>query len=87
MKEYYLKPEFDSRKSFYDKAKVRQCPDGELDLISYRRRVATIYPDRGVSLHRDWDMSQTTLRHVKEFLRQNGLRADTLQQIREDYTT
>lgn len=83
--EYYLMPQFDTCKSFYDKAKVRLLPDGETDLISYSSRVATIYPDGDVALCKDWDSSPTTLRHVKEFLKQNGYRADSLKQIRTDY--
>lgn len=85
--EYYLLPQFDSRKSFYEKARVRMLPDGEMDLISYGSRVATIYPDGDVALYKDWDTSQTTLRHVKEFLRQNGYRADSKRQIEARYGT
>ena len=29
--------------------------------------------------------SQTTLRHIKEFLKQNGFKADSKKQIMEDY--
>ena len=33
----------------------------------------------------EWDGSATTLRHVKEFLKQNCFKADTLAQMRKDY--
>ena len=32
-----------------------------------------------------WDCSSTTLRHVKEFLKQNGFEVNSLSQMRRDY--
>ena len=78
-----LEPEYDARKSFYGKAFIEQTPTGP-ELYSYGTRVAKI-EDGKVVLFRLWNSSQTTLRHVKEFLRQYGFKADTQKQIEKDY--
>lgn len=82
MQEYELMPQYDSRKSFYGKARVRNN-DGDLELISYSTRVAVIYPDKTASVYGTY--SNTTLRHIKEFLKQNGLKAESKKQIEADY--
>ena len=53
-----------------------------MSLLSYGTLVATIYDGQAkvYSTH-----SATTLRHIKDFLRQNGFRADTKSQIERDY--
>ena len=81
---FELAPKFDSRKSFYGKAKIRLDGDRQV-LLSYDTPVAFIEPDRLPVMLDDWDSSQTTLRHVKEFLKQNDFTADTLEQMRGDY--
>lgn len=53
-----------------------------LTLTSYSTEVATIA--NGVARVRG-TYSQTTLRHIKEFLKQNGFRADNSKQIMADY--
>lgn len=72
---YELDARYDSRNSFYGKAHVEEIGN-TLKLYSYDTHVATIEPNaEGVVeclLKPAWDYSQTTLRHVKEFLRQNG---------------
>lgn len=85
---YYLAPRFDSRKSFYDKAVVEEyC--GSKELYSYNHKVCTITTDKDgnktLVLHYLWNYSPTTLRHVKEFLKQEGFKADSKAQIAEDY--
>ena len=80
---YEMSPVHDSRKSFYGKARVDDS-DGVLTLYSYNTPVAKIANGR-VELLPRWDESQTTLRHVKEFLRQNGFEASSLSQIRKTY--
>lgn len=78
---------YDSRQSFYGKARV-EYNDGDLELISYRTRVAVIYKERtpGLPVARVYDTySATTLRHIKEFLKQNGFIANTAKQIMADY--
>lgn len=80
---YDMSPNFDARKSFYGKARVDDNGDTKT-LLSYNTPVCKI--DGGkVTLLPRWDESQTTLRHVKEFLKQNGFTADSLAQIRRDY--
>lgn len=78
-----LEPRYDARKSFYNKAETRE-ENGETILSSYGVDVAKI-KDGKVTLLPKWDFSQTTLRHVKEFLRQHGFKADSKMQILKDY--
>lgn len=78
-----LEPEYDTRKSFYNKAETRE-ENGETILSSYDVDVAKI-KDGKVTLLPKWDFSQTTLRHVKEFLRQHGFKADSKVQMIKDY--
>jgi len=71
---YELTPQFERRKSFYGKATVRLADNRTKTLYSYgtpvveldlKRRELNYYP--GVR------MSQTTRRHLREFLRQEGV--------------
>lgn len=86
-----LDPEYDRRKSFYHKAKVVSFKDGREVLYSYGTPVCRIGKDGKATLLRKgyygWGSSATTLRHVKEFLKQHGLRADSSSQIGRDYPT
>jgi len=79
--EYKLKTQYDSRKDFYGKARVID-EDGKKVLISYETRVAEIENGKPkvYGLY-----SQTTTRHIKEFLLQNGFKADNSKQIMADY--
>ena len=77
-----LKTEFDARKSFYGKANVRFEEDKTI-LQSYNTDVAYIKEDKAIV---KVIYSQTTFRHIKEFLKQNGFKADTKQQILKDYS-
>ena len=86
MRYYELAPEYDARKSFYGKALVFDLGSGILELHSYGSPVAKINLKRhAVVLFSAWDHSATTLRHVKEFLRQHGFKAETKAQIGRDY--
>ena len=80
---YDMIPEYDSRKSFGGKAKV-DISNGVLTLFSYGTPVAKIENDK-VELLPEWDSSITTFRHVKEFLKQNGFKAETSAQLKKDY--
>ena len=85
----YLKPIYDSRQSFYNKATVTEDKNGKY-LMSYNTVVARITnKNHGYSIPAYaevyGDYSQTTLRHIKEFLKQNGFKAETKQQILKDY--
>jgi len=83
---FNLRPIHDSRKSFYGKAEVVETGDLK-ELYSYGIKVASISyanpnkPD--VVVYGTY--SPTTLRHIKEFLKQNGFKAESKKQILEDY--
>lgn len=79
----YLIPKHDSRKSFYNKAVVEH-QGNRTTLYSYNVKVAEIHNGK-LKLFKDWDYSSTTLRHTKEFLKQNGFIAETKAQIQKDY--
>lgn len=79
--EFKLKPEYDSRKSFYGKARTYE-ENGKTVLVSYNTEVAYIQDGKAVV---KGTYSDTTLRHIKEFLKQNGFKAESKQQILKDY--
>ena len=81
MKKYELNASYDARNSFYGKAKVIE-QDNKKTLISYNIEVATI--ENGIAKVND-TYSQTTLRHIKEFLLQNGFKADSKKEIEQNY--
>ena len=76
-----LKCNYDSRKSFYNKAKVK-TEGNKIILLSYGTEVCLI--ENGKAIVKD-DYSVTTLRHIKEFLKQNGFKAENKEQILKDY--
>jgi len=82
MAEYELRCIHDNRKSFYQKAKVRYEGDRQI-LKSYSTDVA--YIENGKARVNGM-YSQTTLRHIKEFLKQNGFKAETWAQMEKDYS-
>ena len=65
---FELKPKFDSRKSFYGKATVDD-EGGAKTLYSYNTPVARV-TDGKLELLPKWNYSQTTRRHVADFVRQ-----------------
>jgi hypothetical protein len=79
---YYLDTKYDSRKSFYNKAMVSDSTD---ELYSYGVHVMSIENGKPVIKCREDQLSQTTLRHIKEFLKQKGFPAISKQQILNDY--
>ena len=81
MKKYELTNVYDSRKSFYGKAVVIE-ENNTLILFSYDTKVAEIQNGKASVYN---TQSQTTVRHIKEFLLQNGFKADTKKQIINDY--
>jgi len=86
MKSYLLEPKHDSAKSFYRKARVEFLPDGDEILISYETPVALwVKFDNTLVLQHTDKFSATTLRHVKEFLKQSGFKAENKKQILADY--
>ena len=80
-----LSPQYDSRKSFYNKAYVVDDNDGNSTLYSYNTPVCRIANGK-VELLPKWDYSATTLRHVKDFLQQNGFEAGSKAQIAKKYS-
>lgn len=81
---YGLEAQYDSRKSFGGKARVETDNAGTETLYSYNTPVVKIVKGE-VTLLPKWDSSATTLRHVKEFLKQHDLKAESKKQIAKDY--
>ncbi len=80
---YGLEPRYDSRKSFYGKAQVDTGDKGDKNkLYSYGTLVAEIKNGKPVVYG---TYSATTLRHIKDWLKQNGFKAETSKQILADY--
>ena len=80
---YELSPRYDSRKSFYGKAHVDTGDnDDKNKLWSYDTLVAEMKDGKPVVYG---TYSATTLRHIKDWLKQNGFRADNAIQIMADY--
>ena len=70
VREFNLEPQYDSRKSFYGKAVVFIQEDGSKVLRSYNTNVARITAENELEIYGTY--SPTTLRHIKEFMYQNG---------------
>lgn len=67
--EEYLEPRFDSRASFYKKAKVVTKDNGDEELYSYGTHVGGM---RNGKPYSKGNWSQTTTRHQKEYFKQKG---------------
>ena len=78
-----LCPYYDSAKSFYGKAKVIEI-ENDVFLMSYDTIVAFFNRDTKIAKVVN-TYSATTLRHIKEFLKQSGFKAETKKQIEKDY--
>lgn len=78
---YDLIPVFDSRKSFYGKAKVIVM-ENEIVLQSYDTFVASIKNGKVII---NGFYSNTTLRHIKEFLKQNGFEVGSKKELEKMY--
>lgn len=78
-----LEIRYGSRKSFYSKAKIVKM-NGRTVLFSYNTLVAEIKETKAFVYNVE---SNTTIRHIKEFLLQNGFDATTKKQIIKDYFT
>lgn len=78
----FLEPVIDKRKSFYKKAKILIDNKGNKYLKSYDSIIAEI-KDGKVKINTDvylWD-SQTSLRHLKDFLYQLGYEIGSKQEL------
>ena len=78
-----LCPYYDSAQSFYGKARIVEIED-DVFLISYDTIVAFYNRDTRIARVMG-TYSATTLRHIKEFLKQNGFKAKDKAQIEKDY--
>lgn len=76
-----LTPIFSDQKSFYNKAQVEKTDTGKR-LYSYNLLVAEIVYNQAIVYNLETD---STLRHVKEFLKQAGFKAENKKQIKQDY--
>lgn len=79
---YDLAPTTDPRKSFYGKAKVVTDDKGGEQLYSYNTLVAEMKDGKPVVYG---TYSMTTLRHIKEWLKGHGFKAENAKQIMADY--
>lgn len=83
MTTYELEPKYDNAKSFYGKATVTELDAlNSILLRSYNTKVAKIKDNKAIVYG---TYSMTTLRHIKEFLRQNGFEVISKKQIEEEY--
>ena len=83
MNRYELTARFDSRQGFCGKAIVVE-DGGNKKLYSYNTLVAETFKNNSEAKVYN-TQSQTTVRHVMEFLKQNGFRAESKKQIEKDY--
>lgn len=72
----YLQPRFDARKSFYKKAAVFETA-ASVVLESYNTRICELYINGELWIF-DAFYSMTTMRHVKEFLKQHNVNISRL---------
>lgn len=68
----YLQPIYDARKSFYGKAKVYDL-GYQVQLESYNTIMCVLQGSCLMLCAVDYDCTQTSMRHVKEFLLQEGV--------------
>lgn len=85
MKIYDMTCQFDTQKSFYGKAKIKETQRKEVihkELLSYDTLVAscTEYKDKKVFEYLG-KFSQTTTRHQKEFFKQLGLSNKEIEEL------
>lgn len=78
-----LEPKFDSRKSFYGKARVLYTED-KIQLESYNTVVAEIDRNKNKAVIHGF-YSPTTLRHIKDFLYQHGFPVGTKAELEKMY--
>ena len=87
---YELEPKRSHQKSFYDKARVEVLPGGTQILWSYSTPVAKIENGKATLLRRGylgWFSSPTTLKHVRDFLSQNGFEVGSKSELQKMYET
>ena len=86
MTTYSLRPQYENVKSYYNKAQVLHIDGENILLYSYTTLVCSVNKKlRIFYLYDKYDHSQTTLRHVKEFLQQHGFKKMTKKELEEAY--
>lgn len=85
-KEFELEPIIDKRKSFYKKAKILIDKNGNKFLKSYDSIIAEVIIGK-VKINNDVYLcdSQTSLRHLRDFLYQLGYEIGTKQELIKMY--
>lgn len=76
-----LKPIYANVKSFYGKARIIR-ENGVIKLLSYNTVIAEIKDNK---VHINGFYSQTSTRHLKEFLQQYGFKIGTKAQLEKMY--
>lgn len=79
---YLLEARFEARQSFYNKATIIIKEDGTKILRSYTTEVASVSPKGEVKINGYY--SRTTLRHIKEFLLQEGYSVETIKKLQKE---
>ena len=78
-----------SVKSYYSKAKTTEHlnlkNENVISLYSYNTLVSYIVRNKAHITKNKNHLSNTTLRHIKEFLKQNGFKVENKKQILNDY--
>jgi hypothetical protein len=69
LSEANLEPQYSTRKSFYGKANIND----DNTLVSYGTPIMKIVDGKIQMLCRPEHLTQTTLRHIREFMQQNGM--------------
>ena len=86
MNKYFLESIYNSQKSFYNKAYVISN-NKFISLYSYNTFIIAIDRESKELIYSHyWDYSQTTLRHLKEFLKQNESFLQHNNYILKDYS-
>lgn len=81
---YELTARYDARASFYGKAKV-DVDGNSKTLYSYGTEICRISDSTAKIVCRVDQLSNTTMRHLKEFLLQNSFKAENKKQMIRDY--
>ena len=84
MNRYQLIPQYDNRKSFYGKATV-VVEGGTKTLTSYTTEVARIADGIFKLIADEYAYSLTTMRHVREFMKQEGVEVLEKKKLLEKY--
>jgi hypothetical protein len=86
---YELYPEYSRQQSFYGKALVEDREDGNKVLYSYMTIVAKYNPkEKTAKIYGGYaydNLTATTLRHIREFLKQNGMPTGTKKELIKMY--